>query len=197
MTQISLSAYAAEVAELAKNGTHKRIPNSGDAHAAIVFENLFLNASKTVDIYSGQFRQSFFGSPNLIAAAQSFLNNANAKLRILLEFPCSNILSNTFIHAFWNQFQAGQIEIGTLKSGANFSSRHFCVADNKSYRIETNDKTTTAVVNFNEPDIALPLAQHFSREFPNSVLQLPQQVNLANMTTMPVQKVAANLAPVV
>lgn len=149
--------YRETVEKLAANATNQRITNSGPEHAEIVLESMLRNAKSVVRLYSGSLRD-VYKRQSLIEAAQGFLSSPDSNLKILLEKE-----TEQDGQAFLAALPKGRVAIKIAKK--KVSPNHFSVADDRAYRIELDDSAVQALVNFNEPDIAVVLSNMFDQAF--------------------------------
>lgn len=157
-----IKSYAELVVGLARDKVSRRFTNSGPEHAQVVFENLFRTSELSVKLFTGDL-DSFFAEQLVVDAAKGFLaRDSAAKVEIM--FRDQQFADKAATSAFLTALPGGQVEVHVAKPNAfapMFQGNDFVVSDNRAYRFETDDAQASAVVNFNEPDIAITLSDVF------------------------------------
>jgi hypothetical protein len=142
----------------ARDGTP--IPNGTIAHAALLVEAMFKNASDKIRILTGELNARVYGAPEIVAAARQFLADADHSLEII--FECE----------FNDNDAARHPLLAALGPGANVTlwrlepkfrqavTAHFALMDEDSYRYEADKTKDSAVAAFGD------------REFTESLIRL-------------------------
>ena len=153
--------------------------NQGSVHAKIIFENIFRTASDHIRIAANNlWNKDVVNTPEYLTALESFLDKPNTKLDILLinEPPInevrqeceSNIYKMLFEH---RAYRAGRIQIH-CGNGKSFKRKdkviHFCTADGRMYRLESDVEQRSATCNFNDAEQTTILDINFDRNFPTA-----------------------------
>lgn len=169
----NLVVYKTRVLELASEGKKFRIANRSVEHAAALLEAIFTNAKTEVRLFCGDFNENFyFNQLNLKEAMHGFLSKPDTSLHILTEkslhetHKMASILQSTY---------QDKVEIRTLKRGEENLTplSHFAVMDRAGFRFEfshdaSDASIVEAVANFNEPEVAIKLAERFDSMFDES-----------------------------
>lgn len=153
--------------------------NQGSDHAKIIFENIFRTASGHIRIAANNlWNDEVVNTLEYLTALESFLDKPNTKLDILLinEPPiyevrqkCDlNIYKMLFEH---RAYRAGRIQIHS-GDGKSFKKNdkiiHFCTADGRMYRYESDVEQRSATCNFNDVVQTNILDTNFDRNFPRT-----------------------------
>jgi hypothetical protein len=149
-------SYKARVKEARLRGADDVIYNTSVAHAAILVEELFNSASERVGILCRNLNGEAYALPEVIAAAQKFLDHPKATLTLLIETEIDQH------HAFLREVAhdpryRNQVTLRSpvdLPAGAGFN---FMVADRRGYRYEEDANVPNAIACFNAPDVAGPM----------------------------------------
>ncbi len=174
---MKIDRYEEVVNRLAADKTDSRFSNKGPDHATIVVNALFRNATSTVRLFTGCLYENFYTSDIVASAVQKFLENSTVRLSILSENPLSARGME------WVQSLAGGDRVSVfildktkIAKDAKIPN-HFMVADNQAFRLEIDDAKREAVVNFNEPTLAIALSNLFDTlvERCSSKLPLPSE----------------------
>ena len=164
----NMNEYKNAVTNIAAKGENNLLHNAGNDHALIIFENIFKNAQKEILISARDLTNSEVSNKEeYINSLLSFLDhNADSKLYILVSdfqesyknFDLYKKLANSIA------YKENRIKIKN-SNGFQFTSGgitiHFCVADNRMYRLETDVQKRTAICNFGDEETANKLANAF------------------------------------
>jgi len=161
-----LDDFKLSVERLSEDHTNKVFFNEGQKHAAIVLENILRSAKNTLCIYSGSLAAEVFDEKNLLSIFQDRINEGDLKIHVLVDkFVEEDKKSDTYKFIQANKkikiYQAPGALRAMLKHIFKDEICHFTVADNSSYRLETNTKEFKAACNFNDPVIGDRLAKIF------------------------------------
>jgi len=162
-------AYVNYIRELAEQSKSVVFLNSSPQHASIVMSTMFKHSKECIKIFAGNLRGEVSKNKEYINGLNDFLSN-NGKLMILIEeyspekpTNITNLLINHFLK------KPDNIHIKThpfhFYQGVNKKKIHFCVADNKMYRLETDTSNFLAEGNFNDPETSLRLSSLFDTVF--------------------------------
>ena len=151
-----LAEYRARViaARLSRSGD--TIYNSSHRHAAVLIEQLFLDAENDVRIICRQLCGRSFGSPLAIAAAERFLERGGTSLNVIVDAPEVDADGR---NAFLDRFE-GRAGVSISKGGVMVPF-DFMVVDQRAFRFESDAKTSVARANFNNPGFAKQLVDAF------------------------------------
>jgi hypothetical protein len=157
-----LLQYSTEVAGLALNRENLRFANSSSAHAQVILEYIFKTAQTNVCVFTGSASEAIYAADEVVEAAREFLARNNTVLEIKSDAP--GTLDRTLNRLLYEMHADTKLKGQLLVHLEPVVEKHnyFCVADNRMYRLETNDGQSTAVANFNEPLLAETLRQRFS-----------------------------------
>jgi hypothetical protein len=155
-----LFEYEEIVARMAAEKQPSRISNLGPSHASAVIKNIFLNADSSVKLFSGSMKYEFYANPEIINAVRVFLSKKDAHLQILVQ-------DDADVGKVLNLLDPLLVEKVDVRKRLDASSylNHYLVADRRAYRLELDDRTCKAIVNFNEPEVASVLADEFDSGF--------------------------------
>lgn len=174
-----LSSYRDSVRYLADNKLDFAIPNGGDEHALIVFEEIFNHAIDEINIACGELNADFTSSISYKSSLKKFLYRENVKLNILLTSANfnENALLNSDIGRLLSEF-SDKVLIRHTKDyfyDETTNVIHFCVADKRMYRYETDVKARKATVNMNDSNTSKLLNIEFAKCF-----EIARQINISN-----------------
>lgn len=161
-----LKKYKEAIALLAKENRNMVFPNDGNDHAHIVFEQIFNSAQNTVSIAAGSLCNEFTEHNGYLEAVEQFTNRPNSQLHILInDYDESRVRQSAFF-----QRLRGKENVLIRESNARFCSQdipeiHFCVGDNRMYRLEYDIAGRRAMCNFNDTERAATLIGVFSQVF--------------------------------
>lgn len=160
--------YRQAIEQLAENKKNEQFFNSNAEHARIVLSTIFRYAEQTVDVYCGGVDSVVSGQQEYLDAMESFLKR-NGKLRILFVEKEDDSTKDLPLRKLVDQFP-GQVVMKL--SGVRYCVKnkpiHFTVADQKSYRLETDIEKRMAFGNFNDPDWGEKLTNLFDEAFNSS-----------------------------
>lgn len=171
MAELTTQAYEQIVESYAKEKTNFLFHNQGNVHALIVFKSIFRNAVSKVRIAAESLTNSeVANNDEYLKALKSFLDRPETHLQILLsnapENPREYVLFNTL--KSHEAYRAGRIEVRDGK-GRNFRRNglvcHFCTADSRMYRIETDVTNRKAECNFGDKSTTEFLEKIFDEAF--------------------------------
>lgn len=173
MEDINLVEYQKTVEMYAKEGTNFLFHNQGNEHALIVFKSIFNNANKKICIAAASLdNREVANNKEYIDAMKSYLEKENSKLLILLSNPVTDpsTLPLFVMIKEHKSYKEGRVAIKDGK-GKNFHMNgrcvHFCVADNRMYRLESDIVNRTAECNFGDDVRTKYLTDLFERAFEN------------------------------
>jgi len=150
-------------------------PNDGNEKALIVFETIFKFARERVDIAAGSLCNEFTGDQRYINAVEEFLNKPKSELRILVNSWNQEDMEQS---SFFKNLK-GKSNVTVKRSEEKFFAKdeeneqkqlHFCVGDDKMYRLEYDIAKRKAICNFNNPEIVQTLRKVFDKIFPKGAL---------------------------
>jgi len=158
MDNYSLESYRKAVEFLAKNKVDDLIFNSGDEHAAIIFNNIFSNSDYQVRIFAGNLQNSVTEKPEYINSITELLYRG-VRLEILLNNFDDSVKKDSDLFKKLYYYRDKRISIKCtnkrfyvtrLTEGPVKEYVHFCTGDFGMYRLETNTETRSARCNFND-----------------------------------------------
>ena len=176
---ITMEEYKKSVRYYADEQKDYLFHNKGDEHAKIIFENIFRTATKQIRIAAyNLWNSAVVNTPEYLGALKSYLDKPDTKLQILLiEEPSINdVLSESSYNIYrmlyeHPAYQSGRVEI-KCGEGKSFKKDdktiHFCTADGRMYRFESNPEQRSATCNFNDPNQTAILDSNFDRVFPQT-----------------------------
>lgn len=186
-----LKEYQKAVEEYAKSGSNYLLHNKGPQHAQIIFDNIFRNAQNEVRIAAGSLcNEELVNQSPYIEAVDAFIKKDSTKLYILLsQFPAEakEIDKDKCLLRFLSESQAykdGRVIVKDMhgkgfksvdKSTNAIKDIHFCTADGRMYRLETDVEERAAICNFGDSDRVSELNRLFDSAFET----FGQSVNLS------------------
>lgn len=179
--QAALDEYEAALDHAITNGTGTEISNGSPFHARLILTRLFRLADKTVEIYSGHLRQKgpdgngriglIWTYAPLVIAARDFLRKPGTKLSILVQNRLDSRADlhgrdHPFIRTLFEDSQRqGKLELIIARAHETRSIpgglKHFAVADDRIYRLETRNHGVWATASFKGPLMVRLLKGYF------------------------------------
>lgn len=159
---VEIGVYAERVELLARNATAGRFTNSGPDHARIVMSNLLKNAQSSVKIFTGNV-DDFYSSEQVIASTKAFLDRQPSN-QIEVMFRSHAYKTKAESSEFLKAIPVERLALSVAQDArmsSHFFERDFAVADLRAFRYEHDDEKVLAIVNFNEPDVAIILTEEF------------------------------------
>lgn len=166
--------YRKAVEYYARSGKANLMHNAGSEHALIIFENIFENAKEHIRIAAGDLCNiEVVNTEAYIAAMKTFLDRDNTRLDIMLTHysdEWKGFTQNSFF-AFLirtDAFRDSRVRIKNAEGRVfeiNDKPIHFCTADGKMYRLETDTVKRQAECNFADPDTTRKLEKSFDEAF--------------------------------
>jgi hypothetical protein len=157
-----LNIYQIRVQQRATTDSDQPFSNKGLEHAAVVMRELFLKAQRSIYLFANNFDSSFYGRPEMLDAIESFLRQNDSVLKIGLENI--SVTDNLTLHSLCKNYPR-KIEIAYFSNTTDIGENHFCIVDDKAYRLETDHDTKKAIVCFNDPSFAAKYSQEFLKYF--------------------------------
>jgi hypothetical protein len=166
-------AYKDYLKELAQNRKNVVFFNSSAEHASAVMSTIFQNSENLVKVFAGGLTGEVSSSPEYRKSLDNFLRRGG-RLQILLEeynADCPPI--NIDLLRFYKLKSTNQVVVKThpenyfikRKDADEGGKIHFCVADSRMYRIETDTLNYLAEGNFNDEKTAKALDVLFDSVF--------------------------------
>lgn len=156
----TMDRYAQAVAELATNKKSNLMHNEGNEHALIIFSNIFKTAEKYVKIVAKDLlNYEVANRCDYIDSLKGFLSRKGTRLEILLSNFDRTAARQTPLFSMLAEsaaYKENRISIKSL-GGRTFHTKegdeiHFCIADDRMFRLETDVKARKALCNFNDVD---------------------------------------------
>jgi tyrosyl-tRNA synthetase len=164
---VNINEYRDAVAKLAENDINAVFPNDGNAHALVVFEQMFKTASNSISIAAASLCGEFTNNKRYIDSVKSFLEKAGSQLRLLINNP-EEIPNSDFFKSIKDFDNVSLRSTEDTLSTAQHSPVHLCIGDNKMYRIEYDIQNRKAYCNFNDKGRAEGLLRVFDTLFEKS-----------------------------
>lgn len=138
------------------------VPNFSIEHAAVLVENLLLEANHSLDILTGHLNTDVYGKPEIVAAAMAFLQRPDTRMRILVEdWAALTAVPHPLLRAIAS-IGRDRVEMRVVPPHIRAAYRHhFAVADERSYRLEGDRDTFEASGRFGDVEGARILSQRF------------------------------------
>ncbi len=161
-------AYKAYLSGLAEENKNVVFHNSGPKHAAAVMSVIFQHSKEVLRIFAGTLAGDVSSDDNYKRSLDKYLRNGG-KLEILLQkYDTRKPIHILEILRFYKRLDPEKVSIRKhskkLKVGGG-DEVHFCTADGKMHRIETDTVNYLAQGNFNDPVTAKQLDAIFCAIF--------------------------------
>ena len=155
-TSDEISIYREGVVKLFELGVNSDIQNSFPEHAAVLYEQFFMNARSQVRIFCKNLSARVFGLDFVVQAADKALKNG-VRIEILIQDERPE--ESPFLALVE---ACPSAVIATVNSEtAKAAKVNFSVMDNRAFRFENDRDRVTAVANMCEPVIAGSLVRKF------------------------------------
>ena len=171
MAELTTQAYEQIVESYAKEKTNFLFHNQGNVHALIVFKSIFRNAVSRVRIAAESLTNpEVANNQEYLTALQVFLDRPETQLQILLSDAPQKPFEYDLFRMLRSHeaYREGRVEIRDGK-GRNFRRNglvcHFCTADSRMYRIETDITNRKAECNFGDKSTTEFLERIFDEAF--------------------------------
>ena len=171
MAELTTQAYEQIVETYAKEKTNFLFHNQGNVHALIVFKSIFRNAVSRVRIAAESLTNlEVANNQEYLTALQIFLDRPETQLQILLSDAPQKPFEYDLFRMLRSHeaYREGRVEIRDGKS-RNFRRNglvcHFCTADSRMYRIETDITNRKAECNFGDKSTTEFLERIFDEAF--------------------------------
>lgn len=158
--------YSPNYSELIKDRIAKRdgtpLPNGTMGHAALLMESIFLNASKSIQILTGELNARVYGTDRIVSAARQFLADSEHQLEIVFEGPIE--VADAGRHPLL-AIIGYDANVKLWKVNPKFRGRlvsHFALMDDDSYRFEPDKNEPSAVAAFGDRKFADQLGKIFT-----------------------------------
>lgn len=157
----NLNDYAEAVEYNAREHVNTIFFNKGNEHAIIVFKTIFQNANEYILIVAKNLNNEVTNSPDYLESMKTFLSKKKTRLDILVsEVSRANNRLFDLLKDFPSQVSVKCTEGRTFTNEKN-ETIHFCVADGRMYRKETDTNGRKASCNFNDPITSSKLKNDF------------------------------------
>lgn len=160
-----LEIYAQAVQNLADGEVDHVLMNSGNDHAKIIFKNIFRTAKNYVYIAAGDLLNcEVVNNHEYITALRQFLDRKGSRLRVMVsDYDDSKAKQSDFFKTL-SQYPGEKVIVQDMHGAKIYASGnqvHFCVADDRIYRLETDVRNRKATCNFKDPDYSSILKRVF------------------------------------
>ena len=159
--------YREVIDQAIRDREDRDITNADPHHAAYIITKILEHAVTDVRIYTTKLAQSVksievYASDILIDAAQSFLHKPKSRLSILSRRPIEDAEHHPLIAALrGDEDRHGILTLAALKGKPDSEIPDFAVLDESGYRVEVDNRSASAVVNFGNETLATTLAGYF------------------------------------
>ena len=152
--------YKKLVEEAANKQSKEFILNEDVIHAQVVIENLFLNAKKNINIFSGELNPEVYSSSGVVNNIKRFLEKKANRISILLQNGNNSKLEdNAFVKLCRGFEQKCQIKMVNEKDKNR--KNHFITVDGQAYRFEPDNKKPKAIACFNDKKFSMEIDKQF------------------------------------
>lgn len=179
----TLEEYRKAVEYYASNSIDNLIHNRGNEHALIIFQNIFRTSNEHIRIAANNlWNDEVVNTKEYIDSLSAFLSKPNSKLDILLTNEpniedVKHRKGNNIYNMLYNHraYLSGRVRI---KSGEGKTFRydgkplHFCTADERMYRLETNPDEREAQCNFCDVAHTGKLIDNFDRVYKTKLKEI-------------------------
>jgi hypothetical protein len=164
--------YRSHIDRLIREMTGETVLNGSSAHASIIIERMFANATASVAILSRGFDPRIYGSYEAIEQAELLLGDPNRSISILLEnVEAETISSHPFVARLGAYLDRGNLSIRKLPTHlADAVGINFAIMDETGYRIERDKTQAVAVASFGDVNFTTALRKFYSRLWERSEL---------------------------
>lgn len=178
-------SYESYIKGLAETSANKVFFNSGNDCALTVFKSLYAYTSRCVKLFSGSLNNEVSNNPDYIEALDSAISRG-ASVKILvhdIDAPENLIYIPFYRRLIVLKEEGKNIEIKKTNANLILSQNgskneiHFCVCDDRAYRLEYDIEKRNARGNFNDITTSLILSRTFDDIFGNK--ELSSQISLA------------------
>ncbi len=149
--------YMSAVHEISDTNSSEVFNNSGNVHAAIIFNHIFSKSKSIVRILAGNMYNVVTLSKMYQDALLTFLGRENTKLLILLNAEkLKKVQGSQIQDSIFKKLQpyASKIIIKTTTNELKRDNKniHLCIGDQSMYRLETDPESRHAEVCLNDSD---------------------------------------------
>jgi hypothetical protein len=142
--------YRNHIDRVIREMSGETVLNGSHAHATILIERMFANASQSIEVLTRKFDPRIFGTSEVIEQAELFLGDKDRRAKILLEEVDEELLE---VHPFSEKLkkyrEQGNLEIKVLPpSYAETVDFNFAIMDDTGYRFERDKSKPVAVAAF-------------------------------------------------
>lgn len=175
--------YYKFVRDLAVNKTDRIFLNSDEEHGLVVYVNMLNNAKCKVRIFAGNLCEHIGNKPEFVEAISDFVERGGTVNILLNDYNEDLVVKSPLFKrlAYYvsenKKIVVKQTEV-SAKLGNN-GSVHFSIADDTSYRLETDVIERTAQCNFNNTTVAKKLIDAFDLVFGSE--EYSQTINLTSL----------------
>lgn len=174
--KVTIEEYRQFVVSLSQGnngeGVNRTFLNSDKEKALIVLVELFKSAQNSVRIFAANLCTYVGTEPEYIEALSDFIEKGG-EVKILLNNYSEDSVRNSGLFKRLAYYKSEGSNIVVKRTNVkpyyagddNKAEVHFTIADNKSYRIETDVEKRTARCNFNNPDEAVAATKFFDEVF--------------------------------
>lgn len=167
--------YNESVSFSADNNLNNVLYNEGDNHAIVIFSNIFRTSKQEILLYAKNIfsdKNEVTTSSNYINSLIGFLGNEDVKLKILLTEYNPEKDNNLLRENIIKYKDKITIRINNKQSIKRESKPiHFCIGDNRMYRLEYDIKKRKAICNFNDVTSCTKFTSFFNQLFLSSSAQ--------------------------
>lgn len=165
--------YIQFIKKLSSENAHQVFFNSNNEKALSVFIELFERSRTEIKIYAGQLcNDEVSNDPKYIIAISNFIERGGRVRIILNNYDADRALNSPLFRRLALYKSEGKDIVVKSAKGRlvstlddNKNEIHFCVADNISYRLETNINERTAQCDFNAPELSQALSDIYDSIF--------------------------------
>ena len=170
MNSNNLNTYREAVEFYAYSRVNEVLSNAGNDHAIIIFSNIFKTAEKKVLLLAKNLNNEVTKSSEYRGALRCFLEKKKTKLDVILtNYQLEDSTSPVFdlFREFGDKVAIKNSNGKGFKMKSSDQDVHFCIGDNRMYRLEYNTTDREARCNFNDPDFSGKLSGLFYGLFLN------------------------------
>lgn len=169
-----MSEYRKHIEYLAENKLNEIFYNSNEEHALIVLKNIVKHSDKYIKTICGNMCSEVSNNADYLDTVRNYLSHdKNAKFQILFD-DFDDDFPNRKIAKLLSDYP-NQVEIRKSLFGSLYYEKkpvHITIADDRSFRIETDTIKKMAWCNFNDEKKAKSLSLVFDKFFADEYSQV-------------------------
>ena len=157
---MNLEEYRRKIDRLIRGeSATKFMLNGSEEHAAIIVERMFAHAETEMVILTRRLDPAIYADEAVLAQAESFASDPQAKTRIIVEDISDASLA---MHGMTRLAALPNVEVRRLPASISKGLRfNYSVMDRRGYRFEDDKNEVNASVRFDDSEFAREAASYF------------------------------------